>query len=311
MQGLQLAEDYFVRFGLPMLRRSFAGIADRIAVGLVGPGSECYGFDDELSRDHDWGPGFCLWLQDEDYSQYGSLVQEAYRQLPSVFAGFGPRRTSPGEKGRVGVTTIAEFYGRYTGLDRPPETLREWLAMPEQALSVCTNGRVFHDPAGYFSEWRRTLLAYYPEDIRRKKIASRCMAMAQTGQYNLARSLRRDEPFASRYAEQQFCYELMHTVFLLNRQYAPFYKWLHRSTLSLPILGRTVHRQVTTLLNGEVDIEKVAFVEQLCGLITEELRRQGLSDSPSTFLLDHGPKVQAGIVDPELRNHFKPLNGFL
>ncbi len=307
MQGLQLAEDYFVSCGLPMLQRSFPGIVDRVAVGLVGPGSECYGFDDELSRDHDWGPGFCLWLRDDDTAQYGRALQDAYRLLPEDFAGFGPRRVSPGEEGRLGVMTIAGFYGRYIGLDRPPETLREWLALPEQALSVCTNGRVFHDPCGCFSEWRQKLLAFYPEDIRRKKIAARCMSMAQTGQYNLARSLKRDEPFAARYAEQQFCYELMQTVFLLNRRYAPFYKWLHRATLSLPVLGQTVHRQVCTLLHSDHGEEKVALIEQLCGLIAAELRRQELSDSSSTFLLDHGPRVQARISDSELRNHFKPL----
>jgi len=311
MQGLQLAEDYFASCGLPMLRASFAGIVDRIAVGLVGPGSDCYGFDDELSRDHDWGPGFCLWLQDEDCDRHGEDLQDAYDRLPSTFSGFGPRRVSPGEEGRLGVMTIAGFYGRYTGLERPPKTLREWLMVPEQALSVCTNGHVFHDPAGCFSDWRRELLAYYPEDIRRKKIASRCMTMAQTGQYNLARSLKRNESFAARYAEQQFCYELMHTVFLLNRRYPPFYKWLHRAMFSLPVLGRTIHRQITTLLHNDDAKEKVALIEQLCGSIAQELRRQGLSDSSSTFLLDHGPRVQSGIVDAELRHHFKPLNSCL
>ena len=308
MQGLELAQNYFDSCGLPMLRRRFAGIVDRIAVGLVGPGSDCYGFDDELFHDHDWGPGFCLWLQDEDYAQYGTDLQDAYRQLPTVFAGFGPRQVSPGEEGRLGVMTVAEFYSRYTGLNRPPDTLREWQALPEQALSVCTNGRVFHDPTDCFSDWRRKLLAFYPDDIRRRKIASRCMIMGQTGQYNLSRSLHRGEFFAVSYSGLQFCYELMHMVFLLNRRYPPFYKWLHRATFSLPILGRTVHQQVITLLRCGKDESKVAIIERLCSRIVEELRHQGLSDSTSTFLLDHGPRVQSGIVNPDLRKHFKPIS---
>jgi len=304
MQGLQLAKEYFFTHGLPMIEESFKDIADRVAAGLVGPGSECYGFDDVLSRDHDWGPGFCLWLQQEDYATYGAELDAAYRKLPPSFSGFGPRQTSPGEDARMGVMSIRSFYARYTGLDHPPQGLKEWLSLPDQNLSVCTNGMVFHDPSGQFSNWRRHLLDYYPEDIRRKKIASRCMNMAQTGQYNLARSLKRDEPFASRYAELQFCQNLMSMAFLLNRRYPPFYKWLHRATKELPLLGKLIHANIITLINTEDGEEKVALIEKLCGLVIEELHRQGLSDSNSSFLLDHGPVVQAGIQDPNLRKHF-------
>jgi hypothetical protein len=308
MQGLPLSRDYFRAHGLPMLRESFGDMIDRIAVGLIGPGSECYGFDDAISRDHDWGPGFCLWLQQEDFATRGTELESAYRRLPQTFAGFGPRRISPGEDGRMGVMSISGFYARYTGLDHPPQTLREWLRIPDQNLSVCTNGEVFLDPADEVSAWRRALLAYYPEDIRRKKIASLCMTMAQTGQYNLARTLKRHEFFASRYAEMEFCRALMSMTFLLNRQYPPFYKWLHRATKQLPILGAVVHGQINKMLDTPDGEQKIAIIENLCDLIVEELQRQQLSDATSTFLLDHGPVVQAGIADPDLRKHFSAVS---
>lgn len=48
-----------------MLEAKFSEDLDKIAVGLVGEGSDCFGFDDKISRDHDWGPGFAIWIPEE------------------------------------------------------------------------------------------------------------------------------------------------------------------------------------------------------------------------------------------------------
>jgi len=50
MKGLDLAEAYYGSVGLAMIRERFRAFEDRLAVGLAGPGSECFGFDDEVSR---------------------------------------------------------------------------------------------------------------------------------------------------------------------------------------------------------------------------------------------------------------------
>lgn len=303
VKGLDLAEEYYRACGATMVRERFGPCAERIAAGLAGPGSECFGFDDEVSRDHDWGPGFCLWLTDEDDARMGAALQHAYAQLPAVFEGFGPRRPTPGEEWRVGVSRTSRFFMRLTGFDHPPAALQEWLRIPEHALAACTNGRVFHDPLGDFSRWREALLAYYPEDIRLKKIASLCITIAQTGQYNFTRSTKRGEIFSAAYSALKFCADAITLVFLLNRRYAPYYKWLHRAVADLPLLGATVHERVTALLNAGDPAEKAQIMEGIVALLIGEIRRQGLSDSPSDFLLDHAPLVHARISDPQLRRH--------
>ena len=76
MNGLELAQKYYEECGEEVLKKSFPELFSRIAVGLAGEGSECFGFDDEISRDHDWGAAFCIWLDRADYEKYGAAVQE-------------------------------------------------------------------------------------------------------------------------------------------------------------------------------------------------------------------------------------------
>ena len=45
---------------------------------------------------------------------------------------------------------------------------------------------------------------------------------------------------------------------------------------------------------------RAVVVERICSLIACELRRQGLSGSSSSFLVEHGEAVQATINDPDL-----------
>lgn len=204
MKGIALSEAYFKEVGFPMLCEKFGGYIDRMAVGLVGDGSECFGFDDDLSRDHDWGPGFCLWLSLEDYEVISSRLKSALAALPQSFAGFGPRQTSQWGDQRIGVFETNWFYQKFIGFDHMPSDLNEWLTIPENNLAACTNGKVFFDPFNEFSRRRKTLLYFYPEDVRLKKIAARCMTIGQAGQYNLPRCVKRKDFFCAQYAETKF-----------------------------------------------------------------------------------------------------------
>ncbi len=87
MKGLELSRKYYFAYGKGMLEEKFPMLAGRVAAGLAGQGSECLGFDDGISRDHDYGPSFCLWLTREDYEKYGNAMREEYRKLPQDFKG--------------------------------------------------------------------------------------------------------------------------------------------------------------------------------------------------------------------------------
>lgn len=301
MKGLELCERYFRAVGRPMLERRFPDRMGRLAAGLVGDGSECFGFDDLLSRDHDWGPSFCVWLLPEDHQAFGDELRRAVSELPGTFEGLGPRQESLWGGDRVGVFEIGAFYRRFIGMDRPPSAPAEWLLLPENALAACTNGKVFLDAPGAFSRFRRALLDFYPEDVRRKKIAARCMTMGQSGQYNFPRCVKRGDRFAARYAETKFCADALSMVFLLNRRYTPFYKWMHRAVRDLPVLGAWIHGEISALLRETGDAAREERIEGICRAVVREFARQGLSGLDREFLPEHGPEIQGGIRDQALR----------
>jgi len=300
LKGLALAERYFTSYGLQLLNH-VPEVSDRVAAGLVGLGSECLGFDDEFSRDHDWGPGFCLWLTRVDYERFGRRLKDAYDALPKEFEG-AVRQTSEWGEGRVGVFETGQFYRRLIGRPDPPRTLHDWLRLQEANLSTATAGKVFCDPLGEFSGIRQTLLGFYPDDVRLVKIAARCMVVGQSGQYNFPRSFQRRQQFALQYAETKFCADVMSLVHLLNRRYAPYYKWLLQSTGELPLSGAFFVEQISALVLTNDHEEKITIIDAMCAVVIELLRTEGLSDSNSRFLVDHGPVVHERIVDPALRS---------
>lgn len=299
MTGLELARAYWEDCGQPRLARFCPALLERAAVGLVGEGSECFGFDDALSRDHDWGAGFCLWLTPEDYAHLGETAELLYASLPEEHCGY-PKRHNSAESGpRIGVQEIGAFYARFLGLDRPPAALEDWYGLPESGLAAATNGTVFADPQGSFTAFREALLAYYPEDLRKKKLAAACAVAAQAGQYNYTRCLRRGETVAAFQALGQFIERTQQIVFLLNRVYRPYYKWTQRRLRTLPLLGSESAQLLDTLVQDPLNGEE--RIEQLAALLIGALREQGLSDRTEEFLLPHAAAIQESIAEPRLR----------
>ena len=290
MKGLELSEKYYEAYGREMIEKGFPEIAERTAAGLVGYGSECLGYDDEISRDHDYGPSFCIWLPQEIYIQYGERMQAAYDALPKEFMGFSQRVEEEQGKGRVGVLCLEDFYEGILGYRGVPHTEAEWLSIPEEALATAVNGRVFEDRLGRFSKIRENLLQYYPETVWRRKLADALARTAQAGQYNYARAMKRGERIAAEIALTEFVKEAMHLVYLLNRSYAPFYKWMHRGLRELAA-GSEIGDMLALLYQTQEESDRVLIIEAVCNVLTQMLQERGLSDCQDNFLQSHVGEV--------------------
>lgn len=305
MKGLELSKLFYTEQVRPALAQRFPQLLPRIAAGLVGEGSQCFGYDDDLSQDHDWGAAVCLWLTLDDYENYGAAVQQMLMELPANFYGY-PVSWVPG---RNGVLEMGAFYRKYLNVDGVPTTIGQWLAIPAHHLAVATNGEVFEDGLGKFSAIRNDLRQGYPEDIRRKKLAKCCMTIAQAGQYNYPRVMSRGDKVAAALTEGEFIQAVISAVYLLNNQYAPFYKWMQHGLKTLPRLGATVGGMLESLTAypaagmAEEDyyVQKIQQMQQICAVLVTELQRQGLSESNDPFLVEQGMQVHNHISHAGLR----------
>ena len=306
MNGLELSRAFFEEYGRPMLKAPFPDLMPFLAAGLFGSGSECFGYDDDVSRDHDFEPGFCLFLPEEAVvdRRTAFLLERAYSKLPRTFGGVSRPVLQPVGGARHGVFRTTEFFQKLIGSPDGLLNLQEWLSIPEQALAEATNGELYFDSLGEVTRIR-SALQFFPEDVRRKKLAGHLLLMEQAGQYNYARCLSHGETGAAQLAAGEFVSSAMSAVFLLNRRYQPFYKWRFRAFRELEKLSelaKPLEQILTSGNDAESAKTKMALIEQICAAVRAELRAQGLSDAQGEDLERHAYAVNDTIENSELRN---------
>lgn len=321
ISGIELARAFYKEYGAPMIHERFPDYEDRIAVGFVGEGSERFGFDDVLSRDHDFGPGFCMWVTKDVYEEIGEELQAAYDALPITYKGI-TRIPTKMAQGRVGVSMIGDFYEKYTGYRQSPDTIGKWIDIEDYKLATVTNGEVFRDDEGIFTDIREQF-ANQPEASRLVKLARVISAMAQTGQSNYGRSMARKDYVTAQICISEFMQNTMRCVYILNRAYAPYYKWMLKGIKELKILPEmeAVMRALADMqdqrkawdsytydnmdVNGED--QKALTVEIVAKLVINELKNQGIVDNVnSNFLNDYVDvimkKAGESIAENEMTN---------
>lgn len=300
MQGLALSHRFWEEVARPKIETDLPDVLPHLAAGLCGEGSECFSFDDAISRDHDWGPGVMLFLEKKDAPQWEERLRQLYASLPKSFLCMPPRRELDGPK-RVGVLIIEVFFQRLTGFEKGPQTLADWMHCDEARLSMAVNGSLFYDAPGAMTETRHRLKTACPRDVWLTKMAHDLFYMAQAGQYNYPRCTARKDLGAMTFSKSGFLFSAMQLIHHLNHAYAPFYKWLYRSVGTLSETYGTLPLFEDLLMTQDTE-RSMALMEAISGRLSRALMDAGLvPEGVGTFLTEHALYVQAKINDEELR----------
>src|SRR5215217_3438950 len=245
MQGMDLSRRFYSEIVAPCL----ATIAPdmRYSAALIGYGSELLGFDDETSRDHNWGPRVHIHLSEADFALHAKPLLAAFNQvLPETFAGepigwrSSPHPPANGPHSAGAMEHGLEFHtleGRLIETIGRPSldglTLRDWLGFPEQKLLAFTSGAVFRDDDNRLGMLRKKL-AYFPDDIWFYRIACRWGRIAEERAF-VGRAGEVGDDLGSRLVAARLVREIMALGFLIERRYAPYAKWFGSGFARLPI----------------------------------------------------------------------------
>jgi hypothetical protein len=230
--GAQLAEAFYTDVVGPLLARDLPSV--RHAAGRLGSGSDVLGYDDAMSRDHDWGCRLTLLVDSTDSAAVPHIRQLLADRLPQAYAGHPVRFPVTWDQTsthKVEVATVNDFAFSRLGV-RPPLDTLDWLVPSGQGVLEVIGGPVFVDGTRELGPLREGLL-WYPPDVDRFTIASAWSQIAQR-LHMVGRTAERGQDLQSRLLCAHIADRLVRLAFLVHRQWMPYAKWREARLRTLP-----------------------------------------------------------------------------
>lgn len=284
MHGLEIAKQFYFDWGKNHLEAAFPSLSKRVAVGRIF-GSDVIGADDEISRDHNWGPQFTLFLSAEDYSKHGEALSKSMNSAaPNPWNGF--RLDGAGDKS-VNVESIPKWIKTWLGFSELPSQDADWKIVVKDRIAGGTNkaresilyflkhGAIWFDGSGEFSIWRKALTRY-PQRVWHSRLAEEVFRVWQYGEYNFVqRVAKRKDPLIISVCLGEFIVGVMRLLLLLNRDYTPYWKWLAHEFRKLEEAPHYA-LSLENLIAASIIEEKVEIVLSICDQINHKMMSSGL-----------------------------------
>jgi Domain of unknown function (DUF4037) len=271
--GGELVRRYQQEVVGPLLARHRPDL--RYAAGRLGSGSDVLGFDDRLSRDHDWGLRLTLLVDDDRIA--GDVDELLAERLPESFAGHPVRFSTtwdPAATHKVHTASVTTFVASRLGLD--PARLDDpsaWLALTGQSVLEVTAGPVFRDDVGQLTLVRNRL-AWYPDDVWLYVVASGWQRLGQELPM-VGRCGDLGDDLGSRIIAGRLARDVMHLGCLIERAWPPYPKWLGHRFGQLPV-ATTAGPALAAALTASGWRQREAALAEAATVLHDRQRTTGL-----------------------------------
>jgi len=247
MKGIELSRLFYRDVVRPWLDEAFPGLPHD--AGIFGYGSELLGFDDDMSRDHNWGPRVQLVIRPGDFAASARAIVDGFDAVkPATFLGepIGyrsrphPPIVADDALGRpehgVEVFTADGILRTRLSLDpAAPLDPQTWLSLPEQRLVEMIAGEVFFSGLGDLARLRETF-ARFPRDVTLFKLAALWRRVADEQAF-VGRAGHAEDDMGSRIIVARLARDVMRMAFLLEGRYPPYAKWFGSAFSRLEAAG--------------------------------------------------------------------------
>ncbi|MBS1180704.1 MAG: hypothetical protein H6Q99_584 [Proteobacteria bacterium] len=323
MKGIELSHLFYRNVVRPWLNKTFPDL--RHDAGLFGYGSELLGFDDDMSRDHNWGPRVQLVIGKADFEASAPAIVNGFDTVkPQSFLGepIGYRSRPhppivaddalghPNHGLEVftadGILRTRLALAAHTPLDGPT-----WLSLSEQRLLELTAGEIFHHGLGELARLRDTF-GHCPRDVVLYKLAAQWRRIADEQAF-VGRAGHVGDDLGSRIIAARLVRDVMQLCFLLEGRYPPYAKWFGSAFARL-VGARTLSPLLAAALAADTWERRQAHLAEACLAVAEMHAPAGFSFSVTPRI---GPyfgrpfqtinaeeisaDLAAAITDPSLR----------
>jgi hypothetical protein len=181
-----------------------------------------------------------LFLSRKDYPKLGDKISQTLSvTLPYEFMGYSTNFSQPEPNGvrhpstitsgpvnhLINIFTVKSFCEARLGTNPAGKiSVTDWLTFPQQRLLELVSGEVFHDG---LDELQRLVvkLKFYPRDVWLYMLAAQWTRISQEEAF-VGRAGDVGDELGSQIVVARLVREIMKLAFLMEKQYAPYSKWL-------------------------------------------------------------------------------------
>lgn len=270
MQSQELSKLLFYEQIQPLMNQRFPQI--KFGAGSFGMCSENLGLDDEVSRDHEWGPRVTLYFIQEDFEKYADEVEKVLQDcLPQTFHGFEMmwrqegvdiHDTSKKALYHVYINTLSRRLG-FCGGSLPLKD-EDWLNVSEQHLLEFTSGTIHRDDFGELTQARK-MLAFYPDNVLRFLLMCEWNALGSDW-FPIGRIGSRGDKLGLKIQTAKVVEHIIRIAFHVSRKYSTYKKWFGILFAKLPIAS-----ELSPLLDEMLKEDDWKKIEELIGKASDKL----------------------------------------